>query len=155
MAKPGKTPFDQMMKKLRTMEKDDLINLVMKLYITPDEREGEVLEQTGVETAPIMEALARQMGGEVSDLEVPVMTELNSRQIYALAGLLCSVGDENSPDYDPIKAFAYWFMTLQISHKRSSRMEVIEALKSVGQPFAMPMEQPGRIARFKRWSSGE
>jgi len=141
-------------KKLSKMNKQQLIDFSLKTLTTPDEKEGELLEGVEEVIPEVYQELAKQLGGNVSDDQIPVMTELNPRQIYALAGLLCTLS-EDDPNWNPIRDFAYWFMTLQISNKRKSRNEVMTALMYLGKEQVVPFERPGRLTRLKRWITGE
>lgn len=141
-------------KKLSKMNKQQLIDFSLKTLTTPDEKEEELLEGVEEVIPEVYQELAKQLGGNVSDDQIPVMTELNPRQIYALSGLLCTL-NEDDPNWNPIKDFAYWFMTLQISNKRKSRNEVMTALMYLGKEQVVPLERPGRFTRLKRWISGE
>lgn len=78
-------------KKLSKMNKQQLIDFSLKTLTTPDEKEEELLEGVEEVIPEVYQELAKQLGGNVSDDQIPVMTELNPRQIYALSGLLCTM----------------------------------------------------------------
>lgn len=142
------TAKEKLMKELNRLNKKELVNLSYE-QITAREKEEEMGGEVVEEIQETYKELARNLGVQIGDRDIPLMTELNGRQIYALAGLMCTL-NENDPNWDPIHDFAYSFMTLMVSHKRKSRQEILAALQFIGEKPMMPMEQ-GRLSRLKSW----
>lgn len=111
------------------------------------ERPPEELSEIISEEENVMFGLAKQMGRDISDEQVWVVTELNNREIYALSGLLATIR-EGEPDWDPIEDFAKWFVTLRISRKRRAGAEIVEAMRSIGIQIGTPEEKIGRWQRL-------